>query len=86
MLNIKKIEAMKTNNSNKKFTLLLLIAVVISSVTLASNATQKDSIPFSVYKGKLIDKDTQEPVIFATVYVLNSSVGNSNQQRWCLFN
>lgn len=58
-------------------TFLTLILIIIIS-TLVTKAQQKKGISIS---GKLIDKETQEPVIYANIFLANTTIGTTSDNN-----
>jgi hypothetical protein len=78
---------MKTVSSHKRFGnpliialfFILLLSLAFASVTFASpmpdEQLMEDSLAYKSYTGKILDKETSKPVVFANVVLQGTSIG-----------
>ena len=78
---------MKTVSSHKRFGnpliialfFILLLSLAFASVTFASpmpdEQLMEDSLSYKSYTGKILDKETSKPVVFANVVLQGTSIG-----------
>ncbi len=78
---------MKTESSHKRFgnplviafLFILLLSLAFASVTFAfpmpDERLMEDSLSYKSYTGKILDKETNKPVVFANVILQGTSIG-----------
>jgi len=85
MLNNQKVTAMKTTNFSKSiftgilFTFLLFFALSVKAYTPSTDTS--DTTQFTAVRGTVLDSQTHEPVVFASVFIQGTNIGtvsNSN--------
>ncbi len=78
---------MKTKSSHKRlgnpliiaFLFILLLSLAFASVTFAipmpDEQSMEDTLAYESYTGKVLDKETKKPVVFANVILKGTSIG-----------